>query len=195
MNHYDKHIQELLKLLNSWHPISASLREELRNVMKLETVTHKQQLSHEGSYINKAWYSIDCSIASYQTSLSGSEEVIAIYRPTEIFTDLFSFLEQKPTKQRLVVIDGTQLLYIGRKDFNLLRSYMQTSLLLEHYLLTQRQNDHWRMELFSLSDKQKVSRFAERYPINNLPANISASYLKMDPSRFSKLRGELNRIR
>ncbi len=197
MNHNQppKPIEDLLALLDSWLPLSPSFRNELSQTLTIQNVHPKQHLSQPGQHISLAWYSVDCILTAQQPLANGLEEAVAIYLPNTIFTDIHSFLQNSPTQQRLTLLEGSQLLAISKQRFQNLRSLPETTLLLEHYLLEQRQQDLWRLNLLAMKDNEKVATFAQRFPINHLPANISASYLRIDPSRFSRLRAQYNKSR
>lgn len=189
----EPHIKALLKLLQSWIPLSNTFKKAIHQCMQLQKVTPKKELHQLDTQQHYAWYSIDCWIAEYQTLPIGKEEVYAIYPPKQVFTEISSFLQQTTTKHKFIIISGRKLLCIDRSHFLQLRNFPETPLLLEHYLLQHNERDNWRLELMTYSDYEKVKHFAERYPINQLPAKISASYLRMTPSRFSGARLRLNR--
>lgn len=190
-----RHLQSLVDLLNSWQPLSQGFRITIKSAMQALQVHPKQQLFSPGSHLQYAWYSIDCWIAAHRIMEEGKEEVSAFHRPNSIFTDIGSFLKGETSHQKLVVINGTNLLKIDRQHFNLLRLHPETPLLLEHYLLDQQYHDQWRLDLMSLSDKKKFNSFAVVYPVNELPGKLCASFLRMTPSRYSAAKKLYNRIR
>lgn len=187
------HIDRLLAKLSVWVPLSARFRAELLQNLKFQQVREKQYLSSIGGHVNAAYYSADCWVSESRILKSGKQEVISLFRPGDLFTDLDSFLGGHTSQHLLRVISGTVLLSIDKKTFNRLRYHRETSILLEHCLLQQRQDDLWRLELLGLSDKEKTETYANRFPINFLPAHLSASYLRMTPSHFSKERANYNR--
>lgn len=187
--------EDLLELLDSWLPLSVNFRNQLRAAMQLKQVSPRQQLCHPDQHITSAWYNIDCTIYVHQALPHGLEEIIAIYLPGQILTDPHSFLQNKPSRQRITVLEGNQLLAISKQHFKNLRCLPETPLLLEHYLLQQQQQNDWRLNLLALNDQEKVATFAQHYPINHLPGHICASYLRMTQAHFSTLKAQYNRHR
>jgi len=189
----NRDIDELLTLLGSWTLLSSKFKKALHLHMEPQKATPKRELDILSRDTGYAWFSIDCWVAEYQVLFSGKEEVYAIYGPKQIFTDINSFLKASASNHRFLVISGSRLLAIERHNFSHLRSFRETGVLLEHYLLQQREKDNWRLELMSYPDHGKVEFFATKYPINGLPNKISASFLRMTPSRFSAERSKYNR--
>ncbi|MGE6221154.1 hypothetical protein ACQKCH_15105 [Nubsella zeaxanthinifaciens] len=183
-----KNISELLSLLREWIPITAEFEKALYRCMELQLVRAKKELTILSKDIHYAWFSVDCWIAEYRTLASGKEEVYTIYGPKQIFTDINSFLTETASNHKFMIISGERLLSIERSNFQYLRKFSETALLLEHYMLQQWELDRWHSELMTYSDYEKVSHFAKKYPINDLPAKVSSSFLRMTPSRFSGAR-------
>jgi|GEM_PF-4899530 len=188
-----QNINELIDLLNSWLPLSNGLKQALHGCMELQKVRARKELTILSKDIHYAWFSIDCWIAEYRTLTSGKVEVYAIHGPKQIFTDINSFLEETDSNHKFMIISGTRLLSIERANFNNLRSFEETPLLLEHYLLEQRKLDSWHSEVMTYSDHEKVRHYAAKYPINLLPNIVGASFLRMTASRFSAERTRYNR--
>lgn len=186
-------INELLSLLYSRHPISSNFRMELTQLLDHQQVKPKQQLCNYGNHVTNIWYSVDCWIVAFQYFPFTNEEVIAIYPPSSIFTEPQSFLLQKPSEQRLMVLEGKHLLYISRSAFTSLGKLPETQHLLVHSLLLGHQESQWRISLMAMNNIQKVDEFAKRYPINQLPGTIVASFLRMTQSSYSSERAKYNR--
>lgn len=185
MNGYHDPFHHLLTLLSSWTSLSPQFRRELNKSLALQHVNAKQELIAIGKHLQQAWYSVDCWVAEFRITEDGREEVSAIHSPNTIFTDINSFLTGDTSHQSFTVINGTQLISIKKQQFNQLRIYPETPLLLERYFLAQHQTDQWRLDLMYLSDRQKFNRFAAKYPVNQLPGKLCASFLRMTPSRYS----------
>lgn len=187
------HIQSLLQLLHSWYPLSKSFRTHIEGAMQQQAVKPKQQLFHYGAHVFSAWYSVDCWISQHHMLDSGLEEIIHFFRPGEIFTDLPSFLRGETTRSRAGIIEGSTLLSISRQQFSQLKPYPETAELLLEYMLQQEQKDLWRISMLALHEKEKVAMFAKSYPINHLPGNLCASFLRMSASHFSLAKNSYNR--
>lgn len=193
METLNPNLQSLLALLHSWHPLSQGFRTELSKAIQPYSVQPKQTLYHYGIHLHAAWYSIDCWIAKHRIPENGNEEVSQFFQPGEILTDLTSFLKGQTTQTRATILEGSTLLHLSRPQFDRLKAHPETQALLQEYMLGQKHKEHWRMDLLGLNDQQKIHQFAQRYPINRLPASTIASFLRIPPSRFSILRGSYNR--
>ena len=193
MNHFTKDIETLLSILHHWHPISSSFRTLLSRHLRHQYVRPKQELSQEGAHVNQIWYSIDCWTIAYHTLDNGEEEVISIYPPQSIFTEPHSFLQHQASKQRLMILEGNALLYISRDAFRQLHELPETQHLLIHSLLLDYQETQWRFNLMAMNERDKIKAFASRYPINRLPGNIAASFLRMTQAHYSTEKANYNR--
>ena len=187
------YINELLILLSTNVPLTPKFERALTKSLEFQAVKAKKEVPNFSKDNRYAWYSVDCWIAEYRNLQNGKQEVYAIYGPKHIFTDINSFLKNTTSNHKFIVISGTSLLSIARTNFHQLRKFPETPLLLEHYMLKQWELDLWRSELMTYSDREKVNHYAQKYPINLLPNNISASFLRMTPSRFSAARATYNR--
>lgn len=193
MNPSAQQLEELLSILSANVRLSPKFERALVRAVDIQRIRTKSVISNEEKDLHYAWYSIDAWVAEYRNLQSGKSEVYAIYGPEQIFTDINSFLKQTISTHKFIAISGTNLLRIERNNFNQLRKFPETSLLLEHFMLQQWELDVWRSELMTYSDREKVYHYAQKYPINLLPNVISASFLRMTPSRFSAAKAAFNR--
>lgn len=193
MNPSAQQLKELLSMLSANVRLSPKFERALVRAVDIQCIRTKKAISSDEKDLHYAWYSIDAWVAEYRNLQSGKSEVYAIYGPEQIFTDINSFLKQTISTHKFIAISGTNLLRIERNNFNQLRKFSETSLLLEHFMLQQWELDVWRSELMTYSDREKVRHYAQKYPINLLPNVISASFLRMTPSRFSAAKAAFNR--
>lgn len=92
-----------------------------------------------------------------------------------------------------MVIEGEDLLYIKKEDFNILKPYPETFDLVQYVMLLEQEIEAWRVWIMTLKDEQKIEQFSSRYPMNRLPNHICASFLQMTPSRYSAEKAQFNR--
>lgn len=193
MQSSDQAIDKLLEILYGWSPYAPAFKIEITQLMKSQKVKAKQLLYPYGSHVTSAWFSYNCWAAQLEKAKNGLEEVTKIHRPGDIFTDLNSFFRGNEATSKILILEGDSLLQMTKNCFQKLKQHPETTELLQHYMLLQTDHDAWRLHLMALTDQEKIKQFAEKYPINKLPASIAASYLRVSPSRFSSLRGNFNK--
>ena len=187
------HINRLLDLLYSWVPLSASFRLAIKPMLQLQHVQARTILLDPPSHALKVWFSVDCFVAAYAYDEGGQEHVERIYMPNNLFTDLFSFFQSKPSRLKLVVIEGEEMLFIKWEDFKLLKTFAETADIVQYGMLKEHELESWRAWVMTLTDSQKVYQFSLHYPIHLLPNHICASFLQMTASRFSAEKARLTR--
>ncbi|MES2418327.1 MAG: hypothetical protein V4541_09070 [Bacteroidota bacterium] len=192
----DKHIafkERLLELLYNWVPLTPSFRISLKALLHLQHENPKTILLNPPKHASRAWFSLDCFVVAYTYDESGNLNVVRIYMPNDIFTDLSSFFQDRPAKLKLTIIQGNELLYIKKEDFNTLKIFPETFDLVQHIMLVEQDLEAWRVWIMTLKDEQKVHEFSLRYPMNLLPNHLCASFLQMTQSRYSAEKAFCNR--
>lgn len=187
----DKAVESLLDRLYHWAPLSASFRMLLKEKIGVQQQVAKSILLDQGAHAKRIWYSVDCIVIGYDYGRGSSEYVNRIYLPGDIFTDLGSFFHLTATKSKLLVLQGSELLYIGRENFSELRIYPEGFDLMQQLMLREHDLQVWRGWLMALRDEQKVKEFGVIFPIYQIPNHIAASFLQMTPSRFSAIKAGL----
>ena len=190
---YKVHIDRLLDILYGWVPFSVTFRVALADLLRGQNETPKSLLLTPPEYAIRAWFSINCYVVAYAYNESGDLNVVRIYMPDDIFTDLNSFFQNKPAKLRLMIIQGEDLLFIKKEGFNTLKSFPETFDLVQYVMLMEQEIEAWRVWIMTLKDEQKIEQFSLRYPMNQLPNHICASFLQMTPSRYSAAKANFNR--
>ena len=184
---------KLLDMLYSWVPLSTSFRIALRDLLYLQLENPKAVLLNPPDHAIKAWFSANCYVAAYAYSESGDLNVVRIYMPNDIFTDLFSFFQDKPAKLKLMVIQGEELLYIRKEDFSALKLFPETFDLVQYVMLMEQDLEAWRVWIMTLKAEQKVQQFSLHYPMYLLPNHICASFLQMTPAKYCVEKALCNR--
>lgn len=183
----------LLDVLYSWVPLTVSFRTALKALLRSQRVGTRAILLNPPDHALKGWFSVNCFIVAYAYDEGGNQHVERIYMPDDVFTDLFSFFQNKPARLKFVVIQGEEMLFIKKEDFKLLRAYAETVDLVQHVMLKEHALESWRAWIMTLKDDHKVHQFSLHYPINLLPNHVCASFLQMTPSRFSAEKARFNR--
>ncbi|RQO79073.1 hypothetical protein DBR40_04965 [Pedobacter sp. KBW01] len=188
-----RYINRLLDVLYKWVPFSVSFRVALKELLFIQQENPKAVFLDPPDYAIRAWFSINCFIAGYSYNESGNLNVVRIYMPDNIFTDLASFFQNKPAKLKFVVIQGEELLYIKKEDFSSIKMFPETVDLVQYVMLNEQELETWRVWIMTLKDGQKIEQFALHYPMNMLPNHICASFLQMTPSRYCAEKSLYNR--
>ncbi|WP_124580202.1 Crp/Fnr family transcriptional regulator [Pedobacter sp. KBW06] len=188
-------IDTLLEYLNLMVPISPSFRREIRSMLTQHSFIGKHLLVNPGTYVNRAWFNVDGFVIASLVEENGTERVIRIYQPWQIFTDMFSFLKSRPSTLKFSVITKCTLLVIQRSDYETLKIYPETQDLFSNIMWEEQKIEIFRTRLMTLTDQSKVIEFASVYPINKLPNKVCASFLKMTESRFSIAKAKFNRMK
>jgi hypothetical protein len=187
------HVNRLLDVLYSWVPLSASFRIALKGIIYSQRVQVRTILLEPPAHSLKVWFNVDCFIAAYAYDEGGQEHVERIYMPNHLFTDLFSFFQNKPSRLKFIVIEGEEMLFIKSEDFKLLKTFAETTDIVQYAMLKEHELETWRTWIMTLNDCEKVHQFSLHYPIHLLPNHICASFLQMTPSRFSAEKARLTR--
>lgn len=184
----NSYANRLLDQLYGWVPLSVSFRLALRELIKLQREFPKSIIIDSSQHAKRMWYSLDSFVVGYDYTRGNGQKVTRIYLPGDVFTDLSSFFQNKPAKLKLVILQGGDLLYVTRADFNGLRQYAEGFDLIQHLMLLEQELESWRGWIMTLRDEQKVAEFNQRYPMYLLPNHICASFLQMTPSRYSAVK-------
>jgi len=188
-----RYINRLLDVLYEWVPFSVSFRIALKELLFIQPENSKAVILDPPGYAIRAWFSVNCFIAGYSYNESGNLNVVRIYMPDNIFTDLASFFQNKPAKLKFIVIQGEELLYIKKEDFSSIKMFPETVDLVQYVMLKEQELEAWRVWIMTLKDGQKIEQFALHYPMNILPNHICASFLQMTSSRYCAEKSLYNR--
>jgi len=186
-------ISQLLEALHSMFPLSTGFAITLPPLMHPQHGSHKQELLIPPARAVFAWFILDGIVIALEEDQNGTEQVIRIYLPGSIFTDLRSFLNDKRSTIRLVVIGDAELMYISRKDYKThMEPFAETHKLVEHILFLEQEIESVRTRLMSLSERERIKEFARIYPMNKLPNISAASFLQMSEANYCREKARYN---
>lgn len=186
-------INSLLDALHSMFPLSTSFAITLPPLMHPQHGSHKQELLVPPNRAVFAWFIVDGIVIALEQDLDGKEYVTRIYLSGSIFTDLRSFLNDKRSTERLVVIGETDLMYISREDYKIhMDPFPETHKLVEHILFLEQTIESARTRLMALTERERIKEFAKLYPMNKLPNVSAASFLHMSEANYCREKARYN---
>lgn len=170
-------IDKLCELLNELFPVSLEFRATLRKVLMYVNKDHLKILLRIGQRVKHAWQLLSGFVVSIRVDPDGTETVVWIYFPGDLFTDLPGFLEGQYCKYKLRAVGDIRLLQIDQEGFKKLTVFSETPSLVQKVLMMREETAMTRGDLFCHSPDERVAIFLETLPAENLPATYAASFL------------------
>ncbi|RZK42695.1 MAG: Crp/Fnr family transcriptional regulator [Pedobacter sp.] len=186
-------IHHLLNYLGGLFPLTHGYPVALAKVTQYRLAGHKEKLLEPPSRAFFVWFLMSGIVSASIFDKEGKEVVIRIYLPPVVFTDLNSFLHNKPSALLLRVLGSAELQYISLTDFrdNLL-PFSETQELREQIMLQDQLLDQQRSGLLSLTESHRFVEFAGLYPMDQIPNVTAASFLNMGTSKYCTLKADWN---
>jgi len=186
-------INHLLEALSSMFPLSTGFSVTLPPLMHPQSGSHKQELLIPPNRAAFAWFILEGIVIALEQDQNGIEQVIRIYLPGGIFTDFRSFLNDKRSTIRLMVIGDADLMYISREDYKIhMEPFPETHKLVEHILFLEQETEAVRTRLMALTERDRIKEFAGIYPMNKLPNISAASFLQMSEANYCREKARYN---
>jgi len=183
-------IDELLGALDRMVPVHGAFRRDLRPMIHEQKFSIRQPLLIPPAYALLAWYTVDVVVIATEMAEDGQDKVVRIVLPGQIFTDLYSFFKDKPSRIKFTPITEGNLLVIRRGDYKKLEVYQETNELVRHIMLMEKEAEAQRSRLMSQKPKEKFALFAKEFPLAELPNKYCASYLNLDEADYSRLKAD-----
>lgn len=176
-------------------PIPDSVINEYISYWSEITIPKKTIITAEGQIHRYLYFVVDGIQKSYYLK-DGKEHIMSFSFAPSISTIPGSFLTQSPSKCYLETITESRLLRISfNKHQELMQEHREIETLFrkitEFYLIEMVERHY---QLMSQDIASRYLSLAEKHPylINMVPHKDLASYLRIDPTNFSKL---INRIK
>lgn len=187
--------------------------EKLKNKILSYTAIEEQELSKllksflqitvpKGEYLLKAdqyaqhMYFLEKGCVCFYTIHEGREQVVEIFEESDLFTDLYSYLREAPSKCFLKTLEDCDILTISKQDFE---AIFQKSHAMEHFLRKSLEEDYLKVFVNStnksaLSNEERYLRLLRKRPdlFQRVPQYLIASYLGLTPVGLSKIRKRLS---
>jgi CRP-like cAMP-binding protein len=182
-------MEELLKFLNSIHPLSEPLQEYLVQTLKLKELPAEGFLLKEGWVCDKICFIQKGLFRCYYFK---NEEEVCSWFMTEgdVIISVFSFFDQIPSYEYIQALEPSAVLYITYQEYDYIKRKFSEfnvvrAVLLEHYYKLSEQR------LYALRKQTALERlqhlFEKQYSLMvRVPDKYLATYLDMTPSTFSR---------
>lgn len=152
-------------------------------------------LLREGQYADRLFFLETGCICAY-TIVDGKESVIEFYTEGNVFTELFSYLRDVPTKCFFKSLEPALVWYIPKRDF--FRVY-DKSHAIERFGRKYLEEEHIKLLINStnkntISNEKRYLWLIKKRPdlIQRVPQYLIASYLGLTPVGLSKIRKRLS---
>lgn len=186
-------IHHLLNYLDPLTPITPNFSLVLSKIVHDQTGIHKQKLLEPPLRARNLWFLKSGVVYASIFDKAGKEVVIRLYLPYVVFTDLQSFLYDRPSTLMLRADGEVELQFISLKDFReYILPFPETQELKNKIMLQDQLLDQQRSKLISLSDRERFEEFAHLYPMNKVTSTIAASFLNMSKSKYCNLKAAWN---
>ena len=180
----------LIEYLSALHPVPKDILEEYTSLWKPFEVSKKTVMTAPGD-TERYWYYVIDGIQKSYYQYEGKQHVIAFtYSPS--FTGIpESFFGQKPSRYFLESITDSKMIRISHNDHQrMLDQYREIDRLFRiatEWLLEGILERYYQLMALDMEARFKI--FTERSPhlLGLVAQKDLASYLKIDPTNFSKL--------
>ena len=176
--------------INSIHPTTPAILEEYLSYTSPVSFERKSVMTRQGQ-VERYLYFVEEGIQRAYYLKDGKEHVVAFTYPPSFSGIPESFLTQTPSRCFLECITPSRFLRISYDDHQQMlhkhREIETVSRKLSEQLLIGFMERHY--ELLSCTIEERFLSFVHRSPqlLNMVPHKYIASYLRIDPSNFSKL--------
>ena len=163
-----------------------------------KTEVKKGELLFEAGQFVKHFYYVEKGCFCLYLLREGNEQVLEFYTENDVFTELYAYLEEKPSSSFVKATEDSLLYVVSKKDVETifdhshqLERFGRLSMQ-EHFLKTFRQGVHIR----NRSNEERYLRLLAKRPdlFQRVPQYLIASYLGITPVGLSKLRKRLANV-
>lgn len=181
--------------LQKIHPVPEAILDEYLSHWKPVSFKRKELITREGETERYMYFVLEGIQRSYHLQ-DGKEHVMAFTYPPSFSGIPESFIQQKPSRLFLECITASNLLRIPHTNHQAqLQKHRELETLFRigtEFLLIGVLERHYELLAFDIEARFKI--FAQRSPhlFNMVPHKHLASYLRIDPTNFSKLLGSVH---
>ncbi len=180
--------------LNSIHPLSQGLQQELYQLLKEVNLKKKQVYLREGTVSDKISFVISGLLRSYTVDNEGKETTCWFMKEGDVTISVKSFFEHSPSAEYIEAIEPCTLLYITYYELEMLyKKYPEFNVVgrlvvQKYYVLSEER-------LAGIRNKKAEERYAllmKTHPeiIQRAPVQYLASYLGIDKATLSRLKSK-----
>ena len=180
----------MIEFLQRIHPVPIAILKEYAAFCKPISFKRKELITRQGQTERYLYFVLKGYQRSYYIN-EGKEHVIAFTYPPSFSGMPESFITQTPSKYYLECITDSEMVRIHHHDhMQMLEKYREIETLSRkatELILIGMIDRHYELLAYSIEDRFKA--FCERsaHLINKIPHKDIASYLRINPTNFSKL--------
>ncbi len=188
-------MEQIKAFLNQVHPVEDHILDEYIACFKTVSYKRKTILTSEGETERYMYFVLEGIQRSYYIN-DGKEHVIAFTYPPSFSGIPESFMTQTPSKYFLECINASKFVRISYADHQrLMEKHRAIETLFRkgaELLLIGFVERHY--ELLAYDMETRFRTFTKRSPhlLNMVPHKYIASYLRINPTNFSKLLGKIS---
>jgi len=150
---------------------------------------------HPGQYV-KHWHYVEQGCFYYYIIKDGVEKVMEFFTEDDFFTDLYAYIQEKPSNSYIKATEDSVIYSISKKDVQIGfdRSHQLERMgrlsMQDTVVNTFRRTVH----LNNLSNEERYLRLLQKRPalFQRVPQYLIASYLGLTPVGLSKIRKRLS---
>lgn len=176
-------IEQLIAGLSTITPLSEEFKAELRPILRPKVKQNHKAFLRINRKAKLAWQLLSGIVVAVR-EINGRECAVKIYQPGQIFTDLHSFFENQPIRNKIISASKVEILELRKADFEKLSPYPETHKLVQHIMLQEQTIESRRAEMLNLHHASRIKEFAKDYPIIQIPNHYAASFLNMEEHEY-----------
>ena len=192
------YLENLRKNIASFNPKLSD--EELDYAIKFyekQEIKKGELLIEVGQFV-KHFYFVEKGCFCLYMLREGNEQVLEFYTENEVFTELYAYLEEKPTSSFIKAMEGATIYKISKKNVEEMFDHAHQLerfgrlMMQDYFLRTFRKTAHIR----NRSNEERYLRLLAKRPdlFQRVPQYLIASYLGITPVGLSKLRKRLAKV-
>jgi len=191
-NHFMEIYNEIFKSIGKHISLSTEEEAYFISLLAYKEIPNKTTIITEGQLCNKLIYINAGVLRSYCLDGKGKESTIMFAMADWWLTDMYCFLNEKPSMTFIEAIEDSCVLILSKPNFDQLLSTIPK---FERFFRILMQNAYTREQLRSIENltlnaEERYIRFVKKYP--QIAGNVSqkqiASYLGITPEFLSLIR-------
>lgn len=188
-------MEKLRAKIGSYGTVGNEDMEFALSLFKRIEVKKGEFLLKEGQYI-RHFYFVDSGCLCYYTLRKGQKQVHEFFTERDFCSDMYNYIEQKPSNSNIWATEDTVVYAINREDdeklwnrSHALERFGRLFITAEFIQLSRRV-----AQMTNLSNEERYLRLQEKRPnlIQRVPQYLIASYLGLTPVGLSKIRKRLS---
>jgi CRP/FNR family transcriptional regulator, anaerobic regulatory protein len=185
-------MQEIIRYLESIHPLPAELREQLLQLLKHLDIPRKEFLLKAGQVSRRLCFIEKGLLRSFYEK-DDTEVTTWFLKEGDVAISMASFFEQAPSNQSIQAIEDTSIYYITFEELQGLYQHAEFNIL--GRILTERFYRLWTDQHNAIKMQSATERYQwlmEHYPdiVLRVPAKYIASYLGITEVTLSRIRAK-----